>query len=63
MLSSHLAKTSSALVSSNATFLARVLGVSQVQSRNFSVAFNVKSKFEAAFENRKKAAQGTHKQE
>lgn len=56
MLSSHLAKTSSALVSSNATFLARVLGVSQVQSRNFSVAFNVKSKFEAAFENRKKAA-------
>lgn len=30
MLSSHFAKTSSALVSSNASFLARVLGVSQV---------------------------------
>jgi hypothetical protein len=38
------------LASLKPTFLNRVLGASAQQSRQFSVAFNVKSKFEDAFE-------------
>jgi hypothetical protein len=51
MLSSNLLKTSSNLISANATFLNKVLAASQ--SRNFSVAFNIKSKFEEAYLKRK----------
>jgi len=47
MLSSTLSK---------ATFLNRVIGQSTV-ARNFSVAFNVKSKFETAYELKMKTAQ------
>lgn len=63
MLSSQLVKSTSSFVAHNSTFLNKVLGVSQTQARNFSVAFNVKSKFETAFENRQKAAKAntTHK--
>lgn len=50
MLSSNLAKTSASLLSANPTFLNKVLGGSVKQARQFSVAFNIKSKFEAAFE-------------
>jgi hypothetical protein len=38
------------------SFLNRVIGAQT--ARPFSVAFNVKSKFEAAFELKQKAAQG-----
>lgn len=50
MLSSNLVKSTSNLVSHNATFLNRCLGVSAPATRGFSsAAFNVKSKFEAAY--------------
>ena len=55
MLSSNLAKTTSSLLSANSTFLNRMIGVTSTQTRNMSVAFNVKSRFEAAFEARQTA--------
>jgi hypothetical protein len=57
MLSSNLLKTSSSLLSLNATFLNKLLAPSQ---RGFSVAFNVRSKFEEAY--LKKKAAGTQSQ-
>lgn len=61
MLSSNLLKTSSNLLSANATFLNRVLA--STQARNFSVAFNVKSKFEEAYDKRKHASASAPKKE
>lgn len=50
MLGSSLSKVS---------FLNRVINSNiQTQARNFSVAFNVKSKFEAAYETKMKNIQG-----
>lgn len=49
MLSSNLVKSTSNLVSHNASFLNRCLGA-VAPARGFSsAAFNVKSKFEAAY--------------
>ncbi len=51
MLSSNLAKTSASfLAGANSTFLNKVLGTTTKQARQFSVAFNIKSKFENAYE-------------
>lgn len=49
MFNSALAKSSSSLFSANATFLNKVLASSVPQRHFASVAFNVKSKFETAF--------------
>jgi hypothetical protein len=51
MLSSNLIKSSKSLLSTNATFLNRML-----DTRAFSVAYNVKSKFESAFDAKLKAS-------
>lgn len=54
MLSSNLLKTSSQLLSTNATFLNRV--IASGATRDFSsVAFNVRSKFEEAYQKKKHA--------
>jgi hypothetical protein len=50
MFNSAIARSGSQVLSANATFLNKVLA-SAVPQRHFaSVAFNVKSKFEAAFQ-------------
>jgi len=51
-------KTSSNLMSANASFLNKIIMSAAVPSRDFSVAFNVKSKFEAAYQKKQQAAQG-----
>lgn len=56
MLSKNLLKTSSAMMSANASFLNKIVMASAVPSRQFSVAFNVKSKFEAAFQKKQQAS-------
>lgn len=60
MLSSNLLKASSNLLSMNATYLNRLLAPSQ---KSFSVAFNVKSKFEEAYLKKRAAASTHHKKE
>lgn len=55
MLSSNLLKASSNLLNLNPSYLQKVLASSQ---RGFSVAFNVRSKFEEAY--LKKKAQQAH---
>lgn len=54
MLNSAITKLAPSVLSSNATYLNKVLS-SQIPARFFasSVAFNVKSKFETAFEKKK----------
>lgn len=58
MLSSNLLRTSSNILSANATFLNRMLMASSTQARTFSVAFNIKSKFEDAYEKKLRSAAG-----
>lgn len=62
MLSSNLLRTSSNILSANATFLNRMLMASSTQARNFSVAFNIKSKFEDAYEKKLKSSSGARKE-
>ena len=58
MFNSAIARSSSSMLSSNATFLNKVLA-SAVPQRHFaSVAFNVKSKFEAAYQAKQTAKGG-----
>lgn len=45
-------------ISSKATFLNRVIASGAHPARNFSAAFNVRSKFEAAYENKMKNIKG-----
>ena len=62
MLSSNLLKTSANLVSANATFLNRVLATTA--TRDFSsVAYNVRSKFEEAYQKKKQTQANTPKKE
>jgi hypothetical protein len=63
MLSSNFLKTSSNLLSGSHTFLNRVLVASSAQSRSFSVAFNIKSKFEEAFEKKRHSQTNQPKKE
>ena len=51
MLNSFVARTAPQIFSANATFLNKVVNPALYQSaRQFSVAYNIKSKFEAAYE-------------
>lgn len=63
MLSSNLLRSSSNLIAANASFLNKMLATSSTQSRNFSVAFNIKSKFEDAYEKKLKAHSSQPKKE
>jgi hypothetical protein len=60
MLSSNLLKASSNLLSLNPTYLTQLLASSQ---RSFSVAFNVKSKFEEAYLKKKASTAANPKKE
>lgn len=60
MLNSVVAKTAPHF-SSNATFLSKVLASAPNGARQFSVAFNVRSKFEDAYEKRMQTLKATPK--
>jgi hypothetical protein len=63
MLGSNLLRSSSNLLSQNMSYLNRMLAATVPQSRNFSVAFNIKSKFEEAYEKKLKSSQNQPKKE
>jgi hypothetical protein len=48
-------RTSSNMLQANSSFLHKMLFAYPVQARNFSVAFNIRSKFEDAYEKKLKA--------
>lgn len=57
MLSSNLLRTSSNMAAVNTSFLHKMLfTLPSKNARNFSVAFNIRSKFEDAYEKKLKAA-------
>lgn len=63
MLNSAAAKAAPQFLASNQTFLTKVMS-NYIPARNFaSVAFNVKSKFEAAFEKKREAQANQPKKE
>ena len=63
MLNSAAAKVAPQIMASTSTFLNKVLS-SHLPARNFaSVAFNVKSKFETAFEKKRATLDGQVKKE
>ena len=50
------------MMSANASFLQKMVMATAVPARDFSVAYNVKSKFEAAFQKKQQASgQGAKK--